>query len=88
MLPFRYDEKGQTTWVLMQNKQFQASTHGFYIWLEYTEQCGLQIAKLSSSWLLKWLVELRLALCLIITTPTPTRESRDAAWYWPYMVSM
>ena len=37
-------------------------------------------AKLSSS----WLVELRLALSLIITThqPTPThpQESRDAAW--------
>ena len=28
------------------------------------------IAKLSSSWLVKWLVELRLALSLIITTPT------------------
>ena len=43
------------------------------------------IAKLSSRWIVKWLVELRLALSLIITTPT--RESRDAAWYWPYMVS-
>ena len=28
------------------------------------------IAKLSSSWLVKWLVELRLALSSIITTPT------------------
>ena len=37
------------------------------------------IAKLSSSWLVMLLVELRLALSLIISTPTPTRESRDAA---------
>ena len=41
------------------------------------------IAKLSSSWQVKWLVELRLALSLIITTPThphlPTWESRYAA---------
>ena len=28
-------------------------------------------AKLSSSWLVKWLVELRLALSLIITTHPP-----------------
>ena len=34
-------------------------------------------------------VELRLSLSLIITIPTHphTRESRDAAWNWPYMVS-
>ena len=47
MLPFRYDEEGQTNRVLMQNKQFQASTHGFYNWLECTEQCGLQISFLN-----------------------------------------
>ena len=36
----------------------------------YNGPCGIVIAKLSSSWLVKWLVELRLALSSIITTPT------------------
>ena len=37
---------------------------------QYVEFCMFIFAKLSSSWLVKWLVELILALSSIITTPT------------------
>ena len=54
-----------------------------YVYLDYVDLFSFLVAKLSSSWLVKWLDELRLAVSSIFT-----RESRDAARNWPNIWSV